>query len=213
MGSDNQHKIGILGSGKGSNFLAIQNSIRSGYLPASVEIVLSDVENAGILTIAQDHHIPHHFVNPGRFRSRLDESAEAECIRLLRESGVYWVVLAGFMRVLKGAFLEAFADRIVNIHPSLLPSFPGLHAWEQALDYRVKYTGVTVHLVDRGVDTGTILAQHPVPVMDDDTSLTLHQRIQQAEWQLYPRVLKNLVTGRYSVRGRNAVLKEDHFQA
>lgn len=211
MGSDNQHKIGILGSGTGSNFLAIQNSIRSGHLPASVEIVISDVENAGILNIAREHHIPHHFINPGCFRSRLDEFAEAECIRLLRASGVYWVVLAGFMRVLKGSFLEAFADRIVNIHPSLLPSFPGLHAWEQALDYRVKYTGVTVHLVDRGVDTGTILAQHPVPVLDDDTSHTLHQRIQQAEWQLYPQVLKNLVTGRYSVKGRNAVLKEDHL--
>jgi phosphoribosylglycinamide formyltransferase-1 len=207
VGDEILPKIGILGSGKGSNFGAILRSIQSGDLPAQVSVVISDVEGAGILDLAAAHNIPAHFVAPGKFRARLDEQAESSFIRLLTEHGAQWVVLAGFMRVLKGAFLEAFPERIVNIHPSLLPSFPGLRAWEQACDYGVKYTGCTVHMVDRGIDTGTILAQEPVPVLDNDTPDSLHQRIQQSEWNLYPAVLKALVSGRITIRGRNAFWK------
>lgn len=207
MGDTTPVRIGILGSGKGSNFEAILKAIEAGELAAEPALVISDVEDAGILALAADHGIDNIFVPPGGFRARLDDSAEASVIDMLRERGVEWVVLAGFMRVLKGAFLEAFPDHIVNIHPSLLPAFPGLRAWEQAVDYRVKYTGCTVHLVDRGVDTGTILGQEPVPVMDDDTPESLHRRIQEAEWRLYPRTLHALFNGNISIRGRNAIWK------
>ena len=117
------------------------------------------------------------------------------------------VVLAGFMRILKGEFLRAFAGRVINIHPSLLPSFPGLAAWKQALDYGVKVTGCTVHFVDQGVDTGPIIAQQTVPVLDHDTADTLHARIQEAEHQLYPTAIRLLAEGKLAVNGRRVVGK------
>jgi phosphoribosylglycinamide formyltransferase-1 len=112
------------------------------------------------------------------------------------------IVLAGFMRILKGDFLRAFHDRVVNIHPSLLPAFPGLEAWKQALDYGVKITGCTVHFVDQGVDSGPIIAQETVPVLDGDTVATLHERIQQAERRVYPRVVAALARGEIQIKGR-----------
>lgn len=198
-------KIGILGSGKGSNFDAILKGIQQNIIPAQAVMVISDVEDAGILDIARRHDIPAEFVSSGGYKARLSDESETHCIELLKKAEVEWVVLAGFMRVLKSRFLEAFTDRIVNIHPSLLPSFPGLKAWEQALDYRVKYTGCTVHLVDRGVDTGTILGQKPVIVKDDDDAQSLHQRIQKAEWELYPEILAALLKGDITVKGRLAI--------
>ena len=124
----------------------------AGKIPAEVALVLSDVENAGILAHARDRKIPAKFIPPGKFRTKLDEDAERAYVSALREARVDLIVLAGFMRVLKGEFLRAFEGRIVNIHPSLLPSFPGLEAWKQALDHGVKVTGCTVHFVDAGVD-------------------------------------------------------------
>jgi len=115
------------------------------------------------------------------------------------------VVLAGFMRILKGDFLKAFPQRVVNIHPALLPSFPGLEAWKQALDYGVKFTGVTVHFVDQGVDTGPILAQQTVPVLPDDTAATLHARIQEAERTLYPPTIAALARGEITIHGRKTI--------
>ena len=120
----------------------------------------------------------------------------------LLEAGVNLVVLAGFMRVLKGDFLRTFEGRIVNIHPSLLPSFPGLEAWKQALDYGVKATGCTVHFVDAGVDSGPIIGQQTVPVMDDDDAESLHQRIHQAEHELYPRCVAAIARGQIRIEGR-----------
>ena len=128
-----------------------------------------------------------------------DETAEAAYVAALRESGAEWVALAGFMRILKGDFLRAFEKKVVNIHPSLLPAFPGLEAWKQAHDYGVKATGCTVHMVDHGIDTGSILAQGVVPVLADDTAATLHQRIQQEEHTLYPRTLARLFNGEIRV--------------
>lgn len=173
-------------------------------MPIEIALVLSDVEAAGILALARERGIQARYLPPGPFRTKLDEGAERAYIAALKEAGVEWVVLAGFMRILKGEFLRAFPQRVVNLHPSLLPSFPGLEAWKQALEYGVKVTGCTVHLVDQGVDTGPILAQQTVPVLDSDTPGTLHERIQQAERVLYPAAIAALVTGRIRVEGRRS---------
>jgi len=196
------YRLGILGSGKGSNFVAIADAIQAGTVPAEVALVVSDVEGAGILDRARERGLPAQFIEPGRFRTKLDEAAEPAYIAALREARVDLVVLAGFMRILKGEFLRTFSGRVVNMHPSLLPSFPGLEAWRQALDYGVKITGCTVHLVDQGIDTGPILGQRAVAVMEDDTAATLHARIQETERVLYPAVLSALARGEVRVRGR-----------
>jgi phosphoribosylglycinamide formyltransferase-1 len=153
-------------------------------------IVLSDVENAGILHLAKSFGIPGHFVSPGSFRTKMSPEAEAELVHLLQKAGVDFLVLAGFMRVIKEPLLKAFPGRILNIHPSLLPAFRGLEAWRQALDADVPEAGCTVHLVDAGVDTGEILGQSRVPVLPDDTAELLHARIQVAEHELYPRMVR-----------------------
>ena len=200
--------MGVLGSGKGSNFLAIAEACAAGKIPATLALVLSDVENAGILSHARDRQIPAQFIAPGKFRTKLDEEAENAYIHALRDAKVNLIVLAGFMRVLKGDFLRAFEGRIVNIHPSLLPSFPGLEAWKQALEAGVKVTGCTVHFVDAGVDSGPIIGQQTVPVLDDDTSETLHQRIHAAEHELYPKCVAALARGDISVKGRRVMWRK-----
>ncbi|MHB1306508.1 MAG: phosphoribosylglycinamide formyltransferase [Limisphaerales bacterium] len=188
-------RLGVLGSGNGSNFVAIAEACASGVLPASVALVLSDVPGAGILARAQERGIEGRYLSPGSYRSKLDEAAEQAYVDALKAATVDLVVLAGFMRILKAGFLTCFPDRVVNIHPSLLPSFPGLRAWQQALDYGVKFTGVTVHLVDQGIDTGPIVAQAPVPVLDNDDPDSLHRRIQDVEHELYPRAIAVLMAG------------------
>jgi phosphoribosylglycinamide formyltransferase-1 len=184
--------LGVLGSGKGSNFRAIFEAIARGELNAEVRIVLSDVEDAGILAYARERGLRAEFIPPGRFKTKLEPEAEQRVVELLREAGVEWVVLAGYMRMIKAPLLEAFAGRILNIHPSLLPAFPGLEAWRQALAAGVAETGCTVHYVDAGMDTGAIIAQSRVPVLSGDTAETLHARIQAAEHKLYPAVLAKL---------------------
>ncbi|MDB6018961.1 MAG: PurN [Pedosphaera sp.] len=205
MSGERKYRLGVLGSGKGSNFVAIADACAAGSVPAEVAVVISDVAEAGILDRARERGLAAQFIAPGKFRTKLDETAEAAYIRALQEAEVDLVVLAGFMRILKGEFLRAFAQRVVNIHPALLPSFPGLEAWKQALDYGVKVTGVTVHFVDQGVDTGPILAQQTVPVLAGDTAGTLHARIQEAERVLYPAVVAALARGEVGVQGRQTV--------
>lgn len=183
-------KLGILGSGKGSNFRALAEAHRSGNLGCDPVIVLSDVVNAGILNLAQEFKMPHHFIAPGPFRTKMDSEAEAAIVRLLLEARVDFIALAGFMRVIKEPLLNAFPGRIINIHPSLLPAFRGLASWRQALEAGATETGCTVHLVDSGVDTGTILGQSRVPVLEGDTAESLHARIQVAEHELYPRIVR-----------------------
>lgn len=202
MSNEKPFRLGVLGSGKGSNFVAIAQACAAGQIPAEVALVLSDVADAGILEHARSRSIPARFLAPGKFRTKLDDEAERAYVASLREAQVDLIVLAGFMRVLKGEFLRAFEGRIVNIHPSLLPSFPGLEAWKQALDYGVKVTGCTVHFVDAGVDSGAIIGQQTVPVLDDDTPQTLHQRIHAAEHELYPKCVAALARGEISVQGR-----------
>jgi phosphoribosylglycinamide formyltransferase 1 len=198
-------RLGVLGSGKGSNFAAIAEAIAAGAVPAEVAIVLSDVEGAGILQHARERGLPAEFVAPGKFRTKLDEAAERAYITKLQEARVDLIVLAGFMRILKGDFLRAFQNRVVNIHPSLLPAFPGLEAWKQALDAGVKVTGCTVHFVDQGVDSGAIIAQETVPVLDGDTAETLHARIQVAERSIYPRVVAGFARGEIQIKGRQTI--------
>ena len=204
---NNPFRLGILGSGKGSNFVAIADACASGKIPAAVALVLSDVESAGILAHARARKLPAKFIPPGKFRTKLDEEAERAVVGALQEAKVDLVVLAGFMRVLKGDFLRAFEGRIVNIHPSLLPSFPGLEAWKQALDHGVKVTGCTVHFVDAGVDAGPIIGQQTVPVLDQDTPDTLIQRIHTAEHELYSRCVAAIARGEISVQGRRVIWK------
>ena len=181
--------LGILGSGKGTNCRAILESIRSGALPAEVRVVISDVLDAPILEIAREFSVPNTYLPPGEFRTRFEPKVEMELVQILRDASVELVVLAGFMRVLKSPMLEAFPRRILNIHPSLLPKFPGLDAWKQALAAGEKTTGCTVHYVDEKIDHGDIIAQREVPILTDDTPESLHARIQIAEHELYPAVI------------------------
>ena len=184
--------LGILGSGKGSNCRAILESIRSGKLSARAQVVISDVLDAPILEIAREFSVPNAYLPPGQFRTRLEPAVEAELVRMLREANVELVVLAGFMRVLKSTILQAFPRRIINIHPSLLPKFPGLEAWKQALAAGETVTGCTVHYVDDKIDHGDIIARRQVPVLPNDSAESLHARIQVAEHELYPAAIAQL---------------------
>ena len=205
MTGERKFRIGVLGSGKGSNFVAIADACSAGSMPAEVALVLSDVADAGILARARERGIPARFISPGKFRTKLDEDAERAYVAALRAADVDLIALAGFMRVLKDEFLRAFVGRVVNIHPSLLPSFPGLAAWQQALAHGVRVTGCTVHFVDAGVESGPVIGQQTVPVLDDDTAETLHQRIQAAEHALYPQCMAAIARGEIAVRGRRVV--------
>ena len=187
-------KLGVMGSGKGSNFRAIAAAIAAEKLDAEVRIVVSDVENAGILALARERGLHAEFLAPGKFKTKLEPDAEARLVALLKNAGVEWVVLAGWMRMIKAPLLETFPRHIVNIHPSLLPRFPGIEAWKQALVAGATETGCTVHFVDAGMDTGDIIAQRAVPILQDDTAESLHARIQTAEHALYPTVLARLFT-------------------
>jgi phosphoribosylglycinamide formyltransferase-1 len=209
VSSSNTFRLGILGSGKGSNAVAIADACASGQIPAHVAIVLSDVANAGILERAKERKLEARVIEPGKFRTKLDEAAEVAYVKALQDAKVDLVVLAGFMRILKGDFLRTFKDRVINIHPALLPSFPGLESWKQALDYGVKFTGVTVHFVDQGIDTGPIIAQETVPILQGDTTESLHKRIQEAEHRLYPAAVAALARGDVLVRGRQTVWKTE----
>jgi len=181
--------IGILGSGKGSNCRAILERIRSGHLAAEARLVVSDVLDAPILDIAREFGVANAYLPPGIFRTRLDPAAEEQLVKMLRDVGVELVVLAGFMRVLHEPMLKAFPRRIINIHPSLLPKFPGLESWKQAFVAGETVTGCTVHYVDKQIDHGRILAQKEVRILPNDTVETLHARIQVLEHELYPEVI------------------------
>ena len=195
-------KLGVLGSGSGSNMQSIVEAIDKGELDAEIRLVLSDVRDAYILERARKHGIPCQWIDCAPWKTRLDTTGEAEVIRLLQEAGCDTVVLAGFMRIVKPRLLAAFPMRVLNIHPALLPAFPGVHSWTQALDYGCKVAGVTVHFVDAGTDSGPIIVQKCVPVLEDDTPETLHARIQVQEHIAFPEALRLLSEGRLKVEGR-----------
>jgi len=192
--------LGILVSGRGSNMEAIAEAIEKGELPARINIVISDRAEAQALERARKRGLKTFFLNPRDFSTR--EEYDLALAQLCLQEGVELVVLAGFMRILTPAFLEKFPLRVINIHPSLLPAFPGLNAQRQAWEYGVKYSGCTVHFVDKGVDTGPIIAQAVVPVLDHDTPETLAERILVEEHRLYPQVIRWLAEGRVKLEGR-----------
>jgi len=199
-------KLGVLGSGSGSNMQSIVDAIEKGELDAEVRLVLADVPDAKILDRAKRHGIPCRYLDCAPWKTKLEGPAETECIRLLKEAGCDTVILAGFMRIVKPGLLAAFPTRVLNIHPALLPAFPGVHSWKQALDYGCKVAGVTVHFVDAGTDSGPIIVQKCVPVLEDDTPETLHARIQVQEHLAFPEALRHLAAGRLRVEGRRVVI-------
>ena len=182
-------RLGILGSGSGSNMQAILDAVAAGDLSAEIALVLSDIPDAYILQRAAQAGLPAGLINCRGFKSKFPEEAQHETADALRQSGVELVCLAGFMRLLGAPLLHAFAGRIINIHPSLLPSFPGLHAWTQAVEAGAPESGCTVHYVDAGMDTGPIISQAMVPVLPDDTPESLHARIQVEEHKIYPAAI------------------------
>jgi phosphoribosylglycinamide formyltransferase-1 len=193
-------KIAILLSGRGSNFLALQAAVERGEIPAEIVLVASNVAGAGGLAKARELGLPAvaipHQGEPSR------RAHEEKVIAALREAGAEWVCLAGYMRLLSPALVGSFRQRIVNIHPSLLPAFPGLDAQEQALAHGVKVAGCTVHLVDEGLDSGPIVVQRAVPVLDGDTPADLSARILEAEHLAYPEALRRLLTESWTIDGR-----------
>ena len=198
--------IGVLGSGKGSNLQAILDAIESGQLEARVACVLSDVEDAYILERARKAGSPAIHIDCAPYKTKLDGEAEAHTVKVLQDHGVDLVVLAGFMRMIKAGMLEAFQGRMINIHPSLLPAFPGLASWKQALEYGVRVAGCTVHFVDAGMDTGPILVQKSVEVLDDDTPGSLHARIQEQEHLAYVEAIQLISCDKAHIDGRRVRL-------
>ncbi len=198
-------KIGILISGRGSNMVALVGAVKSGQIPNSeVAVVISDKRNAAGLEKANEREVETLIIER-RKRTRVEH--DAEIVSELKKRGVELICLAGYMRLLSPAFIEAFRGRILNIHPSLLPSFPGLDAQRQALEYGVKFSGCTVHFVDEGLDSGAIISQKTVPVLDDDTVETLTLRILEQEHQLYVESLAKIVSGDYEIVGRRVDFK------
>ena len=195
-------KLGVLGSGSGSNMQSIVDAIEAGELDAEVTLVLADFPDAKILDRARRHGIPCEYLDCSPWKTKLEGPAEDRCIEMLKAAGVDVVVLAGFMRIVKSKLLAAFPNRVLNIHPALLPAFPGVHSWTQALDYGCKVAGVTVHFVDAGTDSGPIIVQKAVPVLEDDTPETLHARIQVQEHLAYPEALRIIASGAYAIEGR-----------
>jgi phosphoribosylglycinamide formyltransferase-1 len=195
------HKLGILLSGRGSNFLAIADSVATGRIPAQIALVASNRAEAPGLAAARERGLPHVII-PSKGRVR--EEHDREVVAALRSAGVDLVCLAGYMRLLSPEFIRAFPQRILNIHPSLLPAFPGLDAQKQALDYGVKVSGCTVHFVDEHLDHGPIIVQRPVPVLEGDTVETLSARILEQEHVAYTEAI-NIVLQGCAVEGRCVV--------
>jgi len=199
--------LGVLASGRGSNFMAILREIQAGRLPAVVGVVISDRPEANVLKLAAENGLPAVCIERRNFASKDD--FEAAIAQTLEEYKVDLVVLAGFMRLLGGKFVQKYYGRLMNIHPSLLPAFPGVDAQRQAVEYGVKVSGCTVHFVDEGMDTGPIILQEAVPVKDDDTPESLAERILAVEHVLYPRAIKLFCENRLQLVGRHVKIKAE----
>ncbi|MDI3546633.1 MAG: phosphoribosylglycinamide formyltransferase 1 [Halanaerobiales bacterium] len=193
-------KIGVLASGRGTNLQSIIDSIQRGDLETEIRIVISDRKGAKALARANKYHIPNQYINPDDYATK--EEFEQAIINLLEEHKVELVILAGFMRLLTPYFVRHYKNKIMNIHPSLLPAFPGLNAQRQALEYGVKIAGCTVHFADEGMDTGPIILQAAVPVKEGDTEETLAERILQEEHRIYPEAIRLYSEGRLKIEGR-----------
>lgn len=196
-------RLGVLASGRGSNLQSIMDAAAAGKIKAEVAVVFSDNKDAFALERARKAGIPALHLNPRDFGSK--EQYEKAVVKLLNEHGVQLVCLAGYMRIVGRVILDAFPNRVINIHPALLPAFPGLHGQQQAWDYGVKFSGCTVHFVDEGMDTGPIIIQAVVPVYDDDTADTLADRILEQEHKIYPEAVGLIAEGRLKLNGRKVV--------
>ncbi len=198
-------KLGVLASGRGSNFQAIIDSIEKGFLQAEIILLITDNESAFAAERAKKHKINHLYINPKEFKTK--EAFFEKIADELKKKKVELVILAGFMRIVRKPLLDAFPNRIMNIHPALLPAFPGLHGQKQAIDYGTKISGCTVHFVDEGTDTGPIIIQAAVPVLPDDTEDSLSEKILEFEHQIFPEAIKLFSEGRLEVQGRKVIIK------
>jgi len=198
-------KIAVLCSGSGTNLQAIIDNVKSGYIPAEISFVLSDNKNAFALERAKRSGIETIILNPKDYKTR--EDFDKEVVRNLKNKKIGLVALAGFMRILSPYFIREYKDKIMNIHPALLPSFKGTHGIKDALDYGVKVTGATVHLVDESLDHGPIILQRCVEVKDGDTEETLLERVHKEEHRIYPEAVKLFVEGKLKIEGRKVVRK------
>jgi len=185
-------RLGILGSGSGSNMQAILDAILQGSLHAEIALVMSDQAEAYILERAKNAGLPTQIIDCQGFKTKYPEASQEETAQALKKANVDLVCLAGFMRLVKQPLLKAFPQRIINIHPSLLPEFPGLDAWAQAIDAGVRESGCTIHYVDGGMDTGEIILQKKVQVLEEDNAETLHAKIQEQEYIAYPEAIKKI---------------------
>lgn len=205
--------IGVLASGRGSNFQSIIDNIESGFINAKIAILITDNPKAYAIDRAKKHNIESLVVKPKKFQDK--DSFYTHIADELQKRGVDLVVLAGFMRVVSRPLIERYKNRIMNIHPALLPSFPGLHSQKQAVDYGVKISGCTVHFVDEGVDTGPIIMQAAVPAYEDDTEDSLSKRILKQEHMIFPLAIKLYADGKIKIEGRKVSVdterKDDSF--
>lgn len=199
-------KLGVLVSGSGSNLQTIIDEITARKLDAEIKIVISNKADAFGLTRAKNHGIPVRVITKEAFPDK--DAFDAEICGALKDSGAELVVLAGYMRLLSPVVTRAFPQRIMNIHPSLLPSFSGLHVQQKALEYGVKFSGATVHFVDEGLDTGPIIIQAVVPVLDSDTVESMSKRILAEEHRIYPEAIRLFIEGRLTVEGRRVFIKD-----
>ncbi len=197
--------LGVLASGRGSNFQAIIDEIEAGKLNASIKLLIVDNPDAYAIERAKKHSIEYLYINPNEFK--IKDDFFVRIVDELKKRQVELVILAGFMRIVKKPLIDAFPNRIMNIHPALLPSFPGLHGQKQAVDYGVKISGCTVHFVDEGMDTGPVIIQAAAPVSPDDTEDTLSARILKLEHKIFPDAIRLYAEGRLSVEGRVVKIK------
>ncbi|HCZ10682.1 MAG: phosphoribosylglycinamide formyltransferase [Nitrospirae bacterium GWC2_46_6] len=197
--------LGILASGRGSNFQSIIDEIEAGKINATIKVLVVDNPDAYAVERAKKHSIEYLYINPKEFKSKDDFFTKIA--DELKARGVELVVLAGFMRIVRKPLIDAFPNKIMNIHPALLPSFPGLHGHKQAVDYGVRISGCTVHFVDEGMDTGPVIIQAAVPVSPDDTEDTLSARILKLEHKIFPEAIRLYAEGRLKVEGRVVKIK------
>ena len=197
--------IGVLASGRGTNLQAIIEAIEEGKIAGEIKVVMSDNPDAYALKRAQQYHIDTRYVDFKEFKNR--EDYDKEIIKTLKEKKIELVVLAGYMRILSSYFIRTYQNKIINIHPALLPSFQGLHAQKQAVEYGAKVSGCTVHFVDEGVDSGPIILQKAVEVSDDDTEESLAEKILKEEHQIYPRAIQLFSESRLMIKGRRVFIK------
>jgi phosphoribosylglycinamide formyltransferase-1 len=202
-------KIAVLASGRGSNFESLARACRNSEYPAAIAVLIVDRDTAGAIAIADAFGIERVVVDCGEKKGAMTPESSDRMARLCAERGVGLVCLAGFMRIVKGALMTKYRGRMLNIHPALLPSFKGLDAQAQALAYGVRYSGCTVHFVDEGIDTGPIIVQRVVPVLDDDTVESLSERILHEEHRAYPEAVRLLAEGKLRIEGRRVFIDED----